>query len=101
MHVSPAASALASPSVPHGAPGLYRRRRPEKTDYYRLVSGHLETYLAQRQAEEARAPAHVEDTFRAFLRCGLLAHGFARVRCQGCGHEFLVAFSSPPASGPS
>ncbi|MSO63446.1 MAG: hypothetical protein EXQ50_15400, partial [Acidobacteria bacterium] len=30
-----------------------------------------------------------------FLACGILAHGFARVRCEaaGCGHEYLVAFS--------
>ena len=27
------------------------------------------------------------------MRCGLLAHGFARVRCQACGDEFVVAFS--------
>jgi len=31
--------------------------------------------------------------FRACLRCGILAHGFARVRCDGCATERLVAFS--------
>jgi hypothetical protein len=29
----------------------------------------------------------------AFLDCGILGHGFARVRCGGCLAEFLVAFS--------
>lgn len=38
-------------------------------------------------------PAHVEAQFRAYLRCGVLAHGFARARCSGCGEDFLVAFS--------
>ena len=38
-------------------------------------------------------PAHVENEFRSYLKCGILAHGFARAKCSGCGHEFLVAFS--------
>ncbi len=28
-----------------------------------------------------------------FLECGILDHGFARVRCDGCAHEYLLAFS--------
>jgi hypothetical protein len=28
-----------------------------------------------------------------FLTCGDLHHGFARVRCEACRHEFLLAFS--------
>jgi hypothetical protein len=27
------------------------------------------------------------------LECGILAYGFARARCDECGHDFLVAFS--------
>ena len=38
-------------------------------------------------------PSWVERDFRAYLRCGILAHGFARARCAGCGYDFLVAFS--------
>jgi Transposase zinc-binding domain len=30
---------------------------------------------------------------RAYLRCGILAHGFARAKCVDCGHERLVPFS--------
>jgi hypothetical protein len=33
------------------------------------------------------------DEFDAFLECGILVHGFLRLRCAGCGHEMLVAFS--------
>jgi hypothetical protein len=29
----------------------------------------------------------------AFLECGILAHGFLRLRCGECAHEKLVAFS--------
>jgi hypothetical protein len=37
----------------------------------------------------------VREVAEKFLACGILAHGFARVRCEaaGCGHEYLVAFS--------
>ena len=35
----------------------------------------------------------VEEEFRAFLRCGWLAGGFARFRCTSCGLDRLVAFS--------
>jgi hypothetical protein len=38
-------------------------------------------------------PDHVEKEFRSYLRCGILAHGFARARCSNCGYDFLVAFS--------
>ena len=31
--------------------------------------------------------------FERYLACGILAHGFARVRCSSCGNEMLVAFS--------
>jgi hypothetical protein len=38
-------------------------------------------------------PDHVERELRSYLKCGILAHGFARARCSGCGYEFLVTFS--------
>ncbi|MBK9409741.1 MAG: transposase [Gemmatimonadetes bacterium] len=28
-----------------------------------------------------------------FLACGILDHGFARIRCTACAHEYLLAFS--------
>jgi ribosomal protein S27E len=31
--------------------------------------------------------------FEDYLKCGLLEHGFLRVKCNGCRHEHLVAFS--------
>jgi hypothetical protein len=52
----------------------------------------LETFLA-RAAPDERLPAFVERELRTFLRCGILAYGFARVHCDGCGHDRLVAFS--------
>jgi hypothetical protein len=36
---------------------------------------------------------YVERDFARYLECGVLAHGFARVRCESCKDELLVAFS--------
>ena len=38
-------------------------------------------------------PAFVEQEFYDFLTCGILAHGFARLRCTECTLERLVPFS--------
>ena len=35
----------------------------------------------------------MERAFRKYLECGIFAHGFARARCDDCGHDFFVAFS--------
>src|SRR3954466_9249830 len=72
----------------------YERRRPEATTLYQVVQEQLESFLAQVQAETgASLPDFVKDEFDAFLECGILAHGFLRLRCAQCAHEKLVAFS--------
>ena len=72
----------------------YQRRRPEKTLWYRTVQSHFETWLALSTGQDdASPPAHVEQAFRRYLECGILAHGFARAHCDECGHDFLIAFS--------
>ena len=38
-------------------------------------------------------PEWVERDFRGYLECGILAYGFARARCEDCGHERLIPFS--------
>lgn len=38
-------------------------------------------------------PGFVRQEFEDYLKCGLLEHGFLRVKCDGCRHEHLVAFS--------
>jgi hypothetical protein len=79
-------------------PAPYRRRRPADTPLYRAVQNHLETFLAlcHDDWEDERIPAHAERELRAYLECGILAYGFARARCEECGHDFLVAFSCYP-----
>jgi hypothetical protein len=52
----------------------------------RAADSHLDAFLdaAVEGAEGARLPAFVEQEFRDFLTCGVLAHGFARLRCGEC-----------------
>ena len=58
-----------------------------------LVREHFAAF-AERAQEGGRAlPRYVLEEFDAFLRCGVLACGFMRARCPGCGHDRLVAFS--------
>ncbi len=76
--------------------GVYRRRRPSVTLLHRAVRENLETFLSGPfKTEDCHAPVpyHVEKAFREYLKCGVLAHGFCRAYCSGCGHDFLVAFS--------
>jgi hypothetical protein len=86
---------IAAPAYrPAGA--IYRPRRPTETPLYPVVQHHLETFLAEAQETDSTGwgvPSWVERDFRGYLRCGILAHGFARLRCTDCGHDRLLAFS--------
>ena len=59
------------------------RHRPEQSTLYRLVQQHAASFLAQAEdAAGADLPQFVKDEFDAFLECGILAHGFLRLRRQ-------------------
>jgi hypothetical protein len=63
---------------------------------HRVVREHLATFLDEARARSAHGfglPGFVEREFRDYLGCGVLARGFARVRCESCGDEHLVGFS--------
>jgi len=73
---------------------FYERRRPDETTLYQVVQEHVETFFAQVELETGSGlPQFVKDEFEAFLECGILAHGFLRLRCGGCAKDTLVAFS--------
>ena len=73
----------------------YRRREPEETLLYQVVSTHLDDFLARAAdlADGSGLPRFVERELRAYLKCGILEHGFVRVHCDDCGRDALVAFS--------
>jgi len=69
-------------------PPTYRPRRPQDQPLYRIVSEHLETFLAEPIAHGAPPyPRYVEREFRRYLTCSVPAHGFYRVKCPDCGYE--------------
>ncbi|WP_366816843.1 transposase zinc-binding domain-containing protein [Myxococcus xanthus] len=71
----------------------YRRRQPEATVLYEAVRENLATLLAEASDVGRGLPRYVERDFSRYLECGVLVHGFARVRCESCKDELLVAFS--------
>lgn len=74
----------------------YRRHEPEQTLLYKVVAAELEGLresLIAASPHGGGLPRHVDKELEAYLRCGILAHGFARVVCSRCHFEHLVAFS--------
>lgn len=77
-------------------PAGYRPRSPETTVLHRLVRENVEPFLAEARARSEHGfglPHFVEEEFRGYLDCGVLARGLMRLRCGGCGDEILVGFS--------
>lgn len=85
------AAAFPSPA----SPLAYQRHRPETTALYEVVRDNLETLYGAIDdgALAVRIPKHARKELEAYLDCGLLCRGFARLRCEQCGESRLVAFS--------
>ena len=66
-------------------------RDPSRTVLYKVVTGHLETFLASLDADpDAKGlPAYVQREFYDYVQCGILAHGFLRLGCDTCQKELL------------
>ena len=73
----------------------YTPRAADSTVLHGVVREHLDDFLAAAAArtDGTGLPAFIEREFRSFLRCGLLIHGFLRVRCGDCAFERLIPFS--------
>ena len=85
------AGATAACSTSTRADG-YERRQPEQTLLYRLVEQFWPQF--RERAEQAGGlPKFVVDEFEAYLRCGILEHGFAHFACRRCGDSLAVAWS--------
>lgn len=73
----------------------YSPRAPADTLLYRVVQRNLRTFLELTDSDPDRKPlpGYVRDAFWSFLRCGVLQHGFSRLKCGACKAERLVPFS--------
>jgi hypothetical protein len=68
--------------------------RPHPIATSAAVPTHLETWLELASTKDGESPpAPVERTFRRYLECGILAHGFARAYCDECQHDFPIAYA--------
>jgi hypothetical protein len=79
---------------------LYNPRPPERMLLYQTIDEHFETWFELASADQFddqgdhHTPRpYVRQAFRKYLECGTFAHGFARVWCDNCGHDYFVAYS--------
>ena len=77
-------AAVCAPRLVVHAAARYARHAPERTLLYALVEAHYPDFLARLEAEDRCLPAYVREEFDAYLRCGVLEHGFLRVVCEQC-----------------
>ena len=89
---------LAEPArAPRGCYGLGALRAPPTRGDHAVPPGaavHAQSFFAQtEETTGASLPQFDKDELDAFLECGILAHGFLRLRCADCAHDKLLAFS--------
>ena len=77
--------------------GVYRPRHPERTGFYRILDEYFPRYVEiyEERFEPRFGPLRsvVPRTVEAFLDCGCLKNGFARLQCPQCKGEHLVALA--------
>ena len=73
----------------------YQPRDTEHSVLHAVIREHLEPFLREvsDRGDGSGLPRFVEQEFREFLTCGVLAHGFTRLRCADCTFERLLPFS--------
>ncbi len=54
--------------------------------------GHICFSAHKRELENRPLPPYVANEFEAYLKCGILAHGFLRLKCCSCSQEKVVAY---------
>ena len=76
---------------------LYRARNPRKSLLWQCAHRHFATFVEiyPQDYQPRLGPLRpvVLQVVHKFLDCGNLDRGFARVRCDHCRHEYLLAFS--------
>jgi hypothetical protein len=81
----------------HMPESVYRQRDPQNTPFYLCVEEHIDAFeqvyeeCFERQYGFFRP--YVRQVIYRYLDCGVLENGFARLRCDDCGHEYLLAYS--------
>jgi hypothetical protein len=72
-------------------------RKPQESQYYQCIEDNFESleqvYDDQFSKKYGFFRPYVKQVIYRYLDCGILHIGFARVKCEECSHEFLLAFS--------
>jgi hypothetical protein len=75
----------------------YQPRNPQAGGYFRCVQDNFEELESLWDDQYASRYGfwrpYVTDVIYRYLECGDLHFGFAGVRCDQCGHEYLLAYS--------
>lgn len=68
------------------------RHLPHESVLYRVVREHLAGLLRD-AGDHGGFPPFIEQSFSAYLDCGIPERGCIRLHCDHCGHDAVVAFS--------
>jgi hypothetical protein len=73
-------------------PGYYRHQ-PEQTELHSVIAKHYPRFVDEIGRSGGYLPKFVRQEFEDYLKCGLLEHGFLRVRCDSSSLDHLQAAS--------
>ncbi|HEV2392372.1 MAG TPA: transposase zinc-binding domain-containing protein, partial [Verrucomicrobiae bacterium] len=85
------------PILVHGFMQVYRAKNPRKSPLWQCANRHYDEFEAlypeKYEPRYGRLRPVIPQVVSKFLGCGDLHRGFARIRCEHCKHEYLLAFS--------
>ena len=79
--------------TPVSVTAAYQPRKAGEDLLFRALQRHLETFLARAEAVDRPVPSFVERELRAYLACGIPAHGFTWLQCESCKKNLVAPFS--------
>jgi hypothetical protein len=75
----------------------FRSRKPKSSPLWKCFHAHFDHFTAayprDYQSRYGVLRGVIPEVVDKFMGCGDFAKGFARVRCDECNHEYLLAFS--------
>ena len=75
----------------------FRSRKPKSSPLWKCFHAHFDHFTAayprDYQSRYGVLRGVIPEVVDKFMGCGDFAKGFARVRCDECSHEYLLAFS--------
>ena len=71
----------------------YNQRKPENTVLHQVIRKNFGKFQALMEEKGKNIPSYVLQEFEDYLSCGDPTQGFARLKCNDCGHEKILPFS--------